>query len=484
MAYKHGVYTTEAATSLTVPVEGTAGLQVIIGTAPINLAADPAAAVNTPILCSSYADAVAKVGYSENWADYTLCQAISACFKVFNIAPVVLINVLDPSNSEHVKTATETVTTSGHAVTLTALGVLADTVTVTKDSQTLTAGTDYTTAFDDNGYLVITTAEGVTDGELSVSFTALDPSGVTAADIIGTATSGAEKGLEVIRQVYPKLGMTPGLLTAPGWSHIPEVAAAMQAKCTGINGCFSCETIIDISAKSSDSVNALTHDAVKTAKEKTGIDDAHALACWPMAKVGNTKYYMSALMSALMAYTDASNGDVPNVSLSNKSLGITGICLADGTEVILDQMQANTVNSFGVATALNVNGFKAWGNNSAAYPSTTDPKDRWFAVRRFFTWWSNSLILTYFQKVDEPANYRLIESIVDSENIRGNSFVAQGYCAEARVEFNEAENPVTDILGGKIQFHVFLAPYTPAEDIEFTLEFNPTAIETALTGGE
>lgn len=484
MAYKHGVYTTEAATSLTVPVEGTAGLQVIIGTAPINLAADPAAAVNTPILCSSYADAVAKVGYSDNWADYTLCQAISACFKVFNIAPIVLINVLDPSNSAHVKTATETVTTSGHVAKLTALGVLADTVVVTKSSDTLTAGTDYTTAFDDNGYLVITTAESVADGELSVSFTELDPSGVTAADIIGTATSGAEKGLEVIRQVYPKLGMTPGLLTAPGWSHIPEVAAAMQAKCTGINGCFSCETIIDISANSADSVNALTYDAVKTAKENTGVDDAHALACWPMAKVGDTRYYLSALMSALMAYTDASNGDVPNVSLSNKSLGITGICLADGTEVILDQMQANTVNSFGVATALNVNGFKAWGNNSAAYPSTTDPKDRWFAVRRFFTWWSNSLILTYFQKVDEPANYRLIESIVDSENIRGNSFVAQGYCAEARVEFNEAENPVTDILGGKIQFHVFLAPYTPAEDIEFTLEFNPTAIETALTGGE
>ena len=44
MAYKHGVYNTEQATSLTVPIQGSAGLQVIFGTAPIHLANDPAAA--------------------------------------------------------------------------------------------------------------------------------------------------------------------------------------------------------------------------------------------------------------------------------------------------------------------------------------------------------------------------------------------------------------------------------------------------------
>ena len=38
MAYKHGVYNTEQATSLTVPIQGSAGLQVIFGTAPIHLA--------------------------------------------------------------------------------------------------------------------------------------------------------------------------------------------------------------------------------------------------------------------------------------------------------------------------------------------------------------------------------------------------------------------------------------------------------------
>ena len=131
-----------------------------------------------------------------------------------------------------------------------------------------------------------------------------------------------------------------------------------------------------------------------------------------------------------------------------------------------------------------MNGYKAWGNNTCAYPSSTDPKDRWIMVRRFFTWRSNSLILTYFQRVDDPANYRLIESIVDSENINGNSYVARGICAGYNVTFLSSENPITQILNGQTVFHIDFAPFTPAENIEFILEFDPTAIETALTGGE
>ena len=48
MPYNHGVYNQEQETSLTTPIQGTAGLQVIFGTAPIHLAADPAAAVAAP----------------------------------------------------------------------------------------------------------------------------------------------------------------------------------------------------------------------------------------------------------------------------------------------------------------------------------------------------------------------------------------------------------------------------------------------------
>ena len=73
---------------------------------------------------------------------------------------------------------------------------------------------------------------------------------------------------------------------------------------------------------------------------------------------------------------------------------------------------------------------------------------------------------------------------MDSENIRGNAYVSAGKCAAAYIEYNEAENPVTDILNGKITFHQHLAPYVPAEDILNILEFDTDALQSALIGGE
>ena len=146
--------------------------------------------------------------------------------------------------------------------------------------------------------------------------------------------------------------------------------------------------------------------------------------------------------------------------------------------------QANDVlNANGVITAINANGFKSWGNNTAAYPSATDPKDRWWAVRRFFDWDGNNFIQTYFQKVDKPGNKRLIQSIVDSQNIIGNGYVARDYCAGYRVEFRSDENPVTNLLAGHLTVHTYLAPYIPAEYIENIREYDVDALESAI-GGE
>ena len=479
MSYKHGVYVSEQETSLTVPVEGTAGLQVIFGIAPCNLADNPSDAVNKPKLCYSFAEAKAAVGYCDDFKNYTLCQAIDASFRVFNTAPIILVNVLDPAVHKTDVASAELALTNKQGV-LKDFGVIKSTLVVsaTAGGEALAEGTDYLATFDADGMCTITNLGN--QSSLFVAYSKLDPTAVDEADIVGSVgADGKETGLELLRTIYPKFGLTPGLISAPGWSHKATVAAAMEAKCTNINGVFSCECVVDIPADT-----ARIYSAVKAEKEKLGADSAHTIACWPMGKVGEKVYYLSALISALQSYTDANNDDVPYRSPSNQSLGITGLCLADGSEVVLDQDQANTINSYGVVTALNMNGFKAWGNNTAAYPSSTDPKDRWIPCRRMFTWWGNTLIQTYFQKVDSPMNRRLIENVVDSENIRGNSFVARGYVAGASVEFRDLDNPATDLLNGIIRFKVNLAPYVPAENIEFKLEFDTNALTSSIVGGE
>lgn len=485
MAYKHGVSVSERDTSLTVPVAGTSGLQVVFGTAPVNLTDNPAAAVNTPILVNDFSEARAAVGYSDDFSSYTLCQSIDANFRAFAVAPVVLVNVLDPAKHTREIEETTLAVNSKQAV-LEETGVLLGSLVV-KDGTEGTAykpGEDYIANFDDSGHAVITmlgTGTGAMATSLTVSATAIDPSKVTEADIVGGVNAaGRETGLEVLRQVYPKFGMTPGLILAPGWSHSATVSAALQGKTTGINGSFRANCIVDVD---SSTAGATKYADVKQAKEKQGLTSPHCYAVWPKVKIGEKTYCASAIVGALIASKDADNGDVPSLYLSNQAVPATATVLEDGTEILLDQEQANIVNGYGVATILNANGYRLWGNDTVAYPATSDPKDRRFCVRRFFDWRANSLILTYFSKVDNPANYRLIENIVDSENIVGNGFVNRDLCAGYRVEFHQEENPVTEILAGTILFRIYLAPYTPAENIEFVLEFDPTALETALNGG-
>ena len=479
MAYQHGVYTNEQETSLVAPLTGTAGLQVIVGTAPVNLAADPYSCTNKPVIAYNYAEAAAGVGYSDNWQDYTICQSIYASFKVLNVAPIIMINVLDPA--KHIQPLTETtVNVIDGQATLSTKGILLDKLTVKNGDTALKVGKDYTAAFDDAGNVVITMITTATS--LKVSGKVIAPDMITAEDIVGgyNVATGVETGIGVIRQIYPKVSMTPGILLAPGWSHIPVVAAALQAACTGVNEVLTCECICDIDSTAE---GATKYTDVKEKKEKTGLDSVHCLPIWPCAKVGDKVFWGSAIAAALTAYTDAQNDDIPNLSPSNKSCSLTAACLADGSEIVLDQSRGNLLNGYGVTTFVNMDGFKLWGGRTAAYPTNTDPKDMWFNCRRFFSWRENGFIRTYAQKVDKNADVRLIQTICDSENIVGNGYVAKGYCAGDRITFSMDENPTTDILNGTIQFHHYLAPWTPAHVIKNTFEFDVNALTNALAGG-
>jgi len=480
MAYKHGVYVTEQATSIVAPIVGTAGLQVVFGTAPVNQVPYNTIAggvVNTPILAYTYKEAVQKLGFSDDFEHYTLCESIYTCFQVIGVAPIVLVNVLDPEK-HRTDITTTSIPVTNKIAQLPEEGVLTDTLVVKNGDDTLKAGTDYITAFYDDGTLKITLVE---EGPktLTVSGSKLDPTAVTAKDVVGGAdiNTGKETGIEVARQIYPKLGMTPGLLLAPRFSKDSGVAAALQAKCTGLNGCFRSFYVAEID---SSTTGATQYTDVKTQKEKQGLTNVNGCAGWLYGKVGDYLISPSSLIAAELAYIDVSLGDIPYDAVDNQTVSISAACLEDGTEVLLDQEQANLVNSYGVITFLNMNGWRFWGSNTCGYPSTTDPKDRWVNIRRFMSWAANTFILTYFQKVGRPMNPRLVQTIIQSENIRGNSFVARGICARYEIVYLEDENPTTDLINGKITFHQYISPFPPAEDIEDIIEYDADAISTAL----
>ena len=474
MAYKHGIYTSEIPTKIVPPVETDAGLPVIFGTAPVHLASDRAPA-NRPTLCYSYDEAVAAFGYSKDWKKYTLCEAIYSQFALYNRCPVVLVNVLDPAKHKEDKTNQTIAFFNGKAVVKEPVLLETLKVKITEAAEPAKEGTDYEAAYNDDEELIITALEGGQFADKTsavVDYSVVDASAVTADDIIGgiDTETGTKKGLETLNQVFPLTRMVPGMVLAPGWSHDSSVEAVMKAKAGNINEHFKAIVLVDIPT---DEVKKYTDaPAWKNNNNFTGVDE---VACWPMVKLGDDIFHMSTHLMGVMNVTDSQDEDgVPYVSPSNKSMQMDGLCLEDGTEVVMEPEAANYLNGQGILTALNfIGGWKSWGNNTACYPADTDAKDRFICARRMLNWHAATFIQTYWSKVDFPTNKRFIQTIVDSENIRLNGLTAREVLLGGRVEFREDENPTTSLLDGKVTFHTYLMMPLPARDIENVIELDP-----------
>lgn len=486
--YKHGISTTRKATAMASPVTSDANVTVVIGTAPVNMCQDPYGAANKPMVAYTKADAIKKMGWSENFKGYTICQSMYAMFDVFAVAPLVMINVLDPSNEKHVTAVIATAyDVANKKAVVNVEGILLDTIEITTtDGTPLNKDTDYVTSFADDGTVIIGfTDEGAAKAGVSVkvAYTKLKPEGVTYEDIIGgyNVSTKTKKGLEVISDIYPKLGIVPGTIIAPGFSQYPAVNTAMTAKSNLIYSMFSCKVISDIDCSGS---GADAIDKIKEWKNSNGYSDRRTFAAWPKVKVNDHEYYFSAQLAALLQKLAADNNGVPSDSCDNKSLKISGLVLEDGSEVNFDMDEANDYcNANGVIAAVNIDGYLAWGNNTSVYPQSTDVIDRWVTSVMMFDYVENHFKRSFFSKISNKADYREIESVVLSENIWLNGLRGRGDIAGGEISFSRADNPVTQILAGKIVFKERIALYPPMEDIENEFEFDPTLLEAALEGG-
>lgn len=482
MPYKHGIEIKENETSIPVPLMTEGFVPVFIGTAPVNQVKNISKAVNEPILCYSFAEAQEALGYSEDYASYTLCAAMDACFKAFGVAPVVFINVLDPTNASHKASYTESITLSNKTGKGTSKGVLIDNTLVVKNGNTtLDIDEDYTVEMDSDGYPVFTvTAQGVTS--ITVTGNKLAPGGVTNSDVIGAYDSATGKytGIQAVDLVWLKHKVCPSLLAAPGFSKASAVGLALSEKSRRISSMYKCECVVDIDASAN---GAKVYSNAASVKASAGFLNENMIAMWPCVKYAGKVMPYSAMFTALCVYWDIQHDQCPGVSPSNEALPIAAICDEDGNEIWLTQDQANELNGEGIVTALNNAGWKSWGNNTAKYPGTTDPKDRFIHIRRMFSWWGNHFIMKYSEKNDKNINPRLIEEFTDSENQFGNGLVTSGYMAGMRFEYRASDNPTSQLLDGKFIVREAIAPYAPAEYILDIVEYDPKLLEAAM-GGE
>jgi phage tail sheath protein FI len=257
----------------------------------------------------------------------------------------------------------------------------------------------------------------------------------------------------------------------------------MYTKANSVSGVFKAMAIVDIPAKVpfKDDYGVVDYtDAPGWKNDKNLVYDKQVV-CWPKVRLGDDIFSMSVQIAGLMGKIDYENGGVPVDVFSNYNLQMDSLVLDSGDEVDLDfSTQGNYLNGEGITTAINfIGGWRAWGVQTAAYPANTDIKDSMIAVRRMFNWVGNSIILTYWQKVDRSLKTRNIETVIDSLQVWLNGLAAREYLVgHPSVSFREADNPTTDLLAGIARFHVKITPPPSMKELEFILEYDVDQLAT------
>lgn len=481
---KLGVHVFEKATSVQTPKVATVGIPFVVGTAPVQSAAKPAKS-NVPVLVTSWDEAVEKLGFSYDWESYTLCEFMYSHLQLFGAQPVIFCNINDPASMKREEAAAD-YTVADHRVAV-SVDAIADTIKVsvaegageTAATRALERDTDYSILYDrDDTDTYVCIVELLEDGSaydaetVSVAYSAADPKTATVADVVD--------GVAQVDACLTAVGLVPDLIAAPGWSHNTVVAAVMATKAAAINGLFKGKAVIDADS-GEDGVTE--YSQLSGYKNKNNFVDVDQIICWPMVQLGDYRFHLSTQICGLMATVDAGNRGIPYESPSNKNLKMDACVLEDGTPVNLTWNQVDLIaGSWGVVTAVNFldSGWVAKGNYTACYPGNTDVKDQFIPVSRMFDFIGNTLIRTFWSKLDKPMTPALRDSILQTCNIWLGGLTGGGYLYGARAEMLAEENPLTSLLDGIITLHIYNAPPVPAQEIDFILEYDVSYMETAL----
>lgn len=483
-AYKHGI-DTKRDSDISISVVKSTRVQVAIGTAPVNLLDDPKSAVNKPVLVNSREEVKKYLGACADYGNYTLMQTALAALQKVGVAPVVMINVLDPSKKEHVTAvAGQDYDLTKGTVTVEEEGILLDTLVVSASGGAQgTADVDYIATFNDAGYVTVAvTQDGALKGEskLTIAYTKLNPDGVTAEDIIGGVTEdGIRTGIELVDEIYSRFKYIPDILSAPKFSKDAIVAAALEAKAELSGDLTNAIAVVDMESETTTKL-----EDIKEAKNKLGCFSRWTVLCWPKVLIGGNEIYASAVVAAMLQSVTAQNAGVPT-SPDNKSIPIDGVVLEGGKEIHFTKKQVNDyINALGVLSFAYLNGWKCWGNNTSAYPDNTNPNNRFIKCVMMSNYLENRFKTEYLPAIGSDGKYKTIESIVSNYNADLNALTPD-YLAGAEVIFNKDENPIAQILEGHFVFHTRYADWTPIEYIENDFTWDSKILENAFTtGGE
>lgn len=475
MAYLHGAYGDQQAVGTRVATESQSAV-VLVGTAPVqNLLPDANGDwnVNKPVLVNDISEAKKYFGYSEDWAKYTLCEAMHVFLELNGIGPLVLINVLDPKSTHKSSTATTKSATpsNGKIVIAGAEDAILDTIKVETQATPpveKVKGTDYTAVY--NAAKKTITIQELTSGALgssalTITYYNVTASAVTSTDVIGADDgAGTHTGLYAIKDVYNLCGVIPAYFMAPGWSEFPAVHSVMAQLSLKINGHWDAWMFTDIPI--SDNGTAVTMAGAKTWKDANGYTNKNETVSFPMV-VGtdDKKYHLSVLRCANFLALLAENDGIPYHTASNTAAGIIAnlwLGAANVGKVFDDQYINDNLNKNGICSAAFVGGrWVIWGAHSAEYDQDNGDNVNVSETNYMMLFYlSNDFQARRTRDVDQPLSANDIQSITAEEQSRLDALVKIGALTYGTATLDTSEAAKSDMYYGDFLF-IFDVTTTP-----------------------
>ena len=483
MSYKHGTYAEKAQYEGDLGSRSLGTIPAYIGTAPIhqmnNLGGSSfnySAYINKPILLSSMSDAKSKIGYSDDWSNFTLGEAIKAHFDngVKNVGPIIVINMANPTELETTVTSA-TITLSGASGNK--KGYINDPLAAIENIELtgLNVG-DYSMSYEDDKILLAITKADYTNNTIAASYKRID---------VNVTASIFEKAIDSLDSCEMLTSYIPNLLLAPGYSSTPEYHNRMITKALNkISSKWYFTVLSDIPADSL--VNTLL-DA-KTWKETNNYNSVNDKVCYPKVKHNSKIYHLSTMVAVKTQIIDSENDNVPYISASNELVYAQAAVLDDGTQLLITESQANELNAIGITTVNLIKGnLRIWGPHMANYNYSKlddiSPEDRTDSSVRMFIYLQNKLQYDFIDDIDSPISRRDIDSIKVEIQLWLNSLVKEGKLLYGSIDFIESSNSTADMINGDFVFDVKSTTTPNGKSFTFKVKYTTEGI-SSLVGGE
>jgi len=476
--YLHGPYGDQQANGDKVAVDSQSAI-VVIGTAPVQNIEGFAAKINTPILVNNMAEARANFGYSDDWASYTLCEAMSYILENRGVGPLVLINVLNPATHKAQDKVSKSLTpANGQVVITNAEDAVLDSVLVKSGQTTKVKGTDYSISYNyakQTITLIELTEGALGSSALTITYDAVTPASVTDETVIGTTDDmGQNTGIFAVKDVYTKTGVIPAFLMAPGFSSHPAVHSALYQMSRNISSHWDAWmfTDIPIAYTSGGETVAVTLATAYTWKNANGYNKDNETVCFPMfSGIDGKKYHGSVLRAGNFLEKLTSNDGVPFHSASNTDCTIIEnlwLGASDDGRIFDDDVINRYLCKNGITSAAYVGGrWALWGAHSAQYDQVNGDTINVAETNLMMLFYvTNDFQHRRFHDIDEPLTPNDIQQIVAEEQEHLDALISMNALLYAKAYMNADEIARSDMYMG---------------DYKFTFDVTTTPLAKSLT---